>query len=139
MHVLVKRDERLHMNRSVPTKTPVNVLSGRSLVFLLFVALNLAYLPDIGHGFIKDDFAWILHGRLDGVQDAVALFGRSLGFYRPLVALSFGGNTALFGELATRMHELEAADWSPLMPGLSYSRVTLEAAPVEQKAGAAAE
>jgi formate dehydrogenase alpha subunit len=49
------------------------------------------------------------------------------------------GNTALFGELATRMHELESADWSPLMPGLSYSRVTLEAAPLEQKAGAAAD
>ena len=85
------------MNRLVPTKALVNVLSGRSLVVLLFVALNLAYLPDIGHGFIKDNLAWILHGRLDGVQDAVALFGKSLGFYRPLVALSFGLNTALFG------------------------------------------
>ncbi len=49
------------------------------------------------------------------------------------------GATALFGELATRMHELEEPDWVPLMPGLGYARVTLESAPVEQEAGAAAD
>jgi formate dehydrogenase (NADP+) alpha subunit len=49
------------------------------------------------------------------------------------------GSTTLFGELATRMHELEAPDWSPQMPGLGYSAVTLESAPVEQEAGAAAD
>ncbi|MCH8230413.1 MAG: molybdopterin-dependent oxidoreductase [Chloroflexi bacterium] len=49
------------------------------------------------------------------------------------------GATALFGELATRMHELETADWAPLMPGLGFSQVTLETAPVEQEAGAAAD
>jgi predicted molibdopterin-dependent oxidoreductase YjgC len=49
------------------------------------------------------------------------------------------GATTLFGELATRMHELDAADWSPQMPGLGYSTVTLESAPVEQEAGAAAD
>ena len=49
------------------------------------------------------------------------------------------GSTTLFGELATRMHELEAPDWAPLMPGLGFARVTLETAPVEQEAGAAAD
>ncbi|HIK89332.1 MAG TPA: hypothetical protein EYG09_06775 [Dehalococcoidia bacterium] len=49
------------------------------------------------------------------------------------------GITTLFGELATRMHELEAPDWTPQMPGLGYSTVTLESAPVEQEAGAAAD
>lgn len=49
------------------------------------------------------------------------------------------GTTTLFGELATQMHELEAADWSPQMPGLGYSTVTLESAPVEQESGAAAD
>jgi predicted molibdopterin-dependent oxidoreductase YjgC len=49
------------------------------------------------------------------------------------------GSTTLFGELATKMHELEAPDWSPQMPGLGYATVTLESAPVEQEAGAAAD
>ena len=49
------------------------------------------------------------------------------------------GATALFGELATRMHELETPDWAPLMPGLGFSRITLETAPVEQEAGVAAD
>ena len=49
------------------------------------------------------------------------------------------GATTLFGELATRMHELETPDWSPLMPGLGFARVTLGAAPVEQETGAAAD
>ena len=49
------------------------------------------------------------------------------------------GTTVLFGELATRMHDLEAPDWSPLMPGLGFSRVTLESAPAGQETGAAAD
>ena len=46
------------------------------------------------------------------------------------------GSTTLFGELATKMHELEAPDWSPQMPRLGYSTVTLESAPIAQKAAA---
>lgn len=53
--------------------------------------------------------------------------------------LGLVGATTLFGELATRMHEIEIADWSPLMPGLGYSQVTLESAPVEQHSVAAAD
>ncbi len=62
--------------------------------------------------------------------------GRAV-FESPQVGLV--GTTTLFGELATRMHELEAPDWSPQMPGLSYSAVKLESASVEQEAGAAAD
>jgi predicted molibdopterin-dependent oxidoreductase YjgC len=36
------------------------------------------------------------------------------------------GVTTLFGELATRMHDLEIPDWSPHMPHLGYSKVLLE-------------
>ncbi|GIT17870.1 MAG: hypothetical protein CM1200mP39_06760 [Dehalococcoidia bacterium] len=36
------------------------------------------------------------------------------------------GVTTLFGELATRMHDLEIPDWSPHMPNLGYSNVILE-------------
>ena len=58
-------------------------------------------------------------------------------FESPQVGLV--GSTTLFGELATKMHELEAADWTPHMPGLGYSTVTLESALLEQEAGAAAD
>jgi predicted molibdopterin-dependent oxidoreductase YjgC len=58
-------------------------------------------------------------------------------FESPQVGLV--GTTTLFGELATRMHELEAPDWSPQMPGLGYSAVKLERALVDQEAGAAAD
>jgi len=58
-------------------------------------------------------------------------------FESPQVGLI--GSTTLFGELATKMHELEAPDWTPQMPGLGYSTVTLESTPAEQEAGAAAD
>jgi predicted molibdopterin-dependent oxidoreductase YjgC len=69
-------------------------------------------------------------------DDHVLVSGKAV-FESPQAGLV--GSTTLFGELATRMHELDAADWSPQMPGLSYSAVTLESAPVEQGAGAAAD
>ena len=69
-------------------------------------------------------------------DDHVLVRGRAV-FESPQAGLV--GSTTLFGELATRMHELDAADWSPQMPGLGYSAVTLESAPVEQEAGAAAD
>jgi formate dehydrogenase alpha subunit len=62
--------------------------------------------------------------------------GRAV-FESPQVGLV--GATTLFGELATKMHDLEDPDWSPQMPGLGYSTVTLEPAPVEQESGAAAD
>ena len=58
-------------------------------------------------------------------------------FESPQVGLV--GSTTLFGELATKMHELEAADWTPHMPGLGYSTVTLESSLLEQEAEAAAD
>ena len=69
-------------------------------------------------------------------DDHVLVRGRAV-FESPQAGLV--GSTTLFGELATRMHELDAADWSPQMPGLGYSAVTLESAPAEQEAGAAAD
>jgi hypothetical protein len=59
-------------------------------------ALLLTYLPDVGHGFIKDDFAWIRSSRVSGAHDLAALFGRDNGFYRPLVSLSFALDHAVF-------------------------------------------
>jgi hypothetical protein len=70
---------------------------GRLLVLSPLLAFALAYVPDMGRGFIKDDFRWISESRVEGVADALALFARDNGFYRPLVGLSFATDEALFG------------------------------------------
>src|SRR5207244_795877 len=59
-----------------------------------------AYLPDIGHGFISDDHRWIKESRIESAGDAARLFRSNIGFYRPLVALSFGLDNRLWGERA---------------------------------------
>jgi hypothetical protein len=69
----------------------------RLLVLSPLLAFVLAYVPDMGRGFIKDDFRWISESRVESVADALALFGRDNGFYRPLVSLSFATDRALFG------------------------------------------
>jgi hypothetical protein len=61
------------------------------------VALAAAYLPDVGHGFVKDDFAWILGSRAGGAADLLRAFQQQNGFYRPLVSLSFTLNEWMFG------------------------------------------
>ncbi|MBI2835442.1 MAG: hypothetical protein HYX76_13545 [Acidobacteria bacterium] len=58
--------------------------------------MTAVYLPDIGRGFIKDDFAWMTQYELATVADAWRLFGRNNGFYRPVVGLTFGLNRLLF-------------------------------------------
>lgn len=56
------------------------------------------YLPDLGQGFIKDDFAWIRASRLASAADLVRLVTEpASGFFRPVVGLSFGVNAQLFG------------------------------------------
>lgn len=59
--------------------------------------LLLAYLPDIGHGFIKDDFAWIESSRFEGPWGWLDLFRRHNGFYRPIVSLSFAADDRVHG------------------------------------------
>jgi hypothetical protein len=60
-------------------------------------AVLASYLPDLGRGFIKDDFAWILGSRTSGPLGFVDIFGRDNGFYRPLVSLTFAVDERLFG------------------------------------------
>ena len=64
---------------------------------LLFLAV---YLPAAGQGFVRDDFAWILHSRLNGPADLIRLFGTDLGFYRPVVGLTFAINAWISGSAA---------------------------------------
>lgn len=66
-------------------------------VTTLVVAFLLIYLPDVGHGFIKDDFAWIRTSRSADVGQLFALFTANTGFYRPLVSVSFAADHALWG------------------------------------------
>jgi hypothetical protein len=65
----------------------------RELALALAVVLAVIYVPDAGHGFVKDDFQWIGDARR---PLSVALTHTS-GFYRPLVTMSFRANDALFG------------------------------------------
>ena len=69
--------------------------------WLLFVAATL--LPDVGRGFVKDDFSWITTGRA-GLADPVSIVKPTQpGFYRPLVAASFALSYRWFG-LTARLY-----------------------------------
>ncbi len=86
----------------VRTGTPVRTLvrtSGRTLARTTLVgAVLIIYGPDVGHGFIQDDFAWILHARGEDLLDVLArAFTTSLGFFRPIVTLSFTLNERMLG------------------------------------------
>jgi hypothetical protein len=59
-------------------------------------AFLLIYLPDLGHGFIADDFRWIVESRSDSIGDLMALLGANTGFYRPVVSWSFAADHALW-------------------------------------------
>ena len=64
----------------------------------LVVCILLTYAPDIGRGFVADDFGWISFSRIDSFAGAWTLLVEGApGFYRPIVALSFGLNELLFG------------------------------------------
>jgi hypothetical protein len=76
--------------------------AGALLVVLTFLAI---YLPDIGRGFIHDDFRWIRESRVGALTGVPALFGQNIGFYRPLVSLTFAADHALWG-LAPRLYGL---------------------------------
>lgn len=60
--------------------------------------LAIVYLPDIGHGFIKDDFGWIAAAQGLGSRPWSALAIDASGtFYRPVVTLSFAADHAVYG------------------------------------------
>jgi hypothetical protein len=62
----------------------------------LLVALVI-YVPAAGHGFLKDDAGWILRSRVHSIGEAAHLFRVADGFYRPIVALTFAADDAVFG------------------------------------------
>jgi hypothetical protein len=64
---------------------------------VLTVAWLLAYGPTIPGGFIKDDFGWIYHSRIDSLSSLTSAFTTAQVFYRPVVQLSFGVTELVFG------------------------------------------
>jgi hypothetical protein len=92
---MASRDPRT-MAPSVLQSAPRRLPSAAWLLLPLFGCLALIYLPDAGHGFIKDDVAWIEFGRIRGVPDLERVLTGAQGFYRPLVALSFSADEWLY-------------------------------------------
>jgi hypothetical protein len=75
------------------THAPRVALSAAALLAIVLAA----YLPDLGHGFIRDDFRWIREGRSESLSQLLDLFTTNVGFYRPLVSISFAADHALWG------------------------------------------
>ena len=72
-------------------------IRGATAAAVLTLTFLLIYLPDVGGGFIRDDFMWVHRGQIASAADVARVFRDNTGFYRPLVTLSFGLDQALFG------------------------------------------
>ena len=70
------------------------IVAAACVPFAVFLGVCLVA---AGHGLMLDDYAWILQSRVRSAADAFGLFTQDNGFYRPLVALTFAVNEALFG------------------------------------------
>lgn len=68
------------------------ILAGSWLLFATAV-----YLPDVGRGFVKDDFGWVETGRAAATAPVDALLPEAPGFYRPAVAFTFAFDYLLHG------------------------------------------
>ena len=69
----------------------------RTVAALLWATFLAIYVPQAGHGFIQDDFRWIHESQLHSAGDLVRLFSANVGFYRPLVSLSFAVDYRIWG------------------------------------------
>jgi hypothetical protein len=69
----------------------------RVALALPFAVFLIIYGASVGHGFVADDFGWILDSRAHSLHDVGALFFKSSGFYRPVVGLTFAADYAVFG------------------------------------------
>jgi hypothetical protein len=63
--------------------------------WIVFVAA--VYCPDVGRGFIKDDFTWIRAAQAATARPATLIRQSDPGFYRPIVTLAFAVDRAVHG------------------------------------------
>ncbi|MGB2714413.1 MAG: hypothetical protein WBC51_09565 [Vicinamibacterales bacterium] len=84
----------------------------------MFVFLAV-YVPAAGHGFISDDFAWILHNRVRAPSDIWRIATSDNGFYRPAVAFSFAFNELAF-DLKPRAYGLINVAFAVLCAGAIF-------------------
>ena len=61
------------------------------------LAFLAVYAPAAGQGFVRDDYAWILQSRIGSLADLVRVLTSDIGFYRPVVGLTFAFNYWLSG------------------------------------------
>jgi hypothetical protein len=70
----------------------------RTNITVIIAALfGAIYIPALGHGFVKDDFRWIAAADVHSPSDVARIFSTDLGFYRPLVTLSFAFDRNVWG------------------------------------------
>ena len=85
--------------------------------------LSLVYLPDVGHGFLKDDFAWVASAKRVSETPWRAFVADSTGtFFRPVVTLAFAADYLLYG-LNPLVGVIDGFRWALL--GASPPTVTL--------------
>ena len=70
----------------------LSLLAVAWLVFILAV-----YCPDVGRGFVKDDFTWIRTAKTAITYPSTLILQREIGFYRPVVTLTFVADYLLHG------------------------------------------
>ncbi len=70
-------------------------LSVLAIAWLLFVAA--VYCPDVGRGFVKDDFTWIRAAKTAIANPSTIVRQRDVGFYRPAITLTFLADYAWHG------------------------------------------
>ena len=74
----------------------MNVMKIPAATVVIAVLFGAVYAPALGHGFVKDDFRWIAAADVQSPSDVVRIFSTDVGFYRPLVTLSFAFDRALW-------------------------------------------
>ena len=68
----------------------------RLAVVILFALLSAIYLPDLGHGFVKDDYRWIA-AEPCSLAPTWRASTTNVGFYRPLASTTFAVDQAIWG------------------------------------------
>jgi hypothetical protein len=83
------------LNSSTRPVASSPILVGAAVAVMLMV-IAAVYLPDVGRGFVKDDFGWLREARAS-VSDPLHVLLREPGFFRPLVTSSFAFDYELHG------------------------------------------